>query len=160
MIVEIGDFIMKNKKEIFTADCKTKKKLNSRGFTIIEIMISITVLTIVLLGLISGYMTCLKLNEMSKSTTIATEDARRVLEQMRSDVVSELSDVTSVDWTAWAVANGLDSLESEQIAVGYTDRDGTGDPLDDDPLEVSIIVTWQDGLRVRTLILASLITVR
>lgn len=138
----------------------TKAYLRTKGFTMIEIMISIMFLSIVLLGLISGYINCLRLNEMSKSTTIATEDARMVLEQMRSDAITKLSDITSVDWTVWAAANGLDSLASEQIAVGYTDRDGTGNPLDDDPLEVSIVVTWRDGLRIRNLILASLITVR
>ncbi|MBU1043758.1 MAG: prepilin-type N-terminal cleavage/methylation domain-containing protein [Candidatus Omnitrophica bacterium] len=139
---------------------KKKINLDANGFTLIEIMISITLLTVVLLGLISGYMNCLRLNEMSKSTTVATEDARRVLEQMRSDAITTLSDITSVDWTAWAGANGLNSLGSEQIAVGYIDRDGTGDALDDDPLEVAIVVSWQDGERLRNLILSSLITVR
>ncbi len=139
---------------------KLKKNSRVKGFTMIEIMISIAFLSIVLLGLISGYMNCLRLNEMSKSTTIATEDARRVLEQMRSDAITTLADITSVDWTAWAVANGLDSLGSEQIAVGYVDRDGNGDALDDDPLEVAIFVTWHDGQRLRSLNLASLITVR
>ena len=149
---------------------KLKVNLRDNGFTMIEIMISITFLSIVLLGIISGYMNCLRLNEMSKSTTIATEDARRVLEQMRSEAVTSLSDITSVDWTAWAAANGLNSLESEQIAVGYVDRDSTvdkdanGNALDDalieDPLEAAIFVTWQDGQRQRSLNLASLITVR
>jgi prepilin-type N-terminal cleavage/methylation domain-containing protein len=138
----------------------SKACLRTKGFTMIEIMVSIMFLSIVLLGLISGYINCLRLNEMSKSTTIATEDARMVLEQMRSDAMTKLADITAVDWTAWSAANGLDSLDSEQIAVGYTDRDGTGNALDDDPLEVSIVVTWRDGLRIRNLILASLITVR
>ena len=139
---------------------KLKTNSQANGFTMIEIMISITFLSIVLLGLISGYMNCLRLNEMSKSTTIATEDARRVLEQMRSDAITTLADITSVDWTAWAAANGLDSLASEQIAVGYVDRDGSGNALDDDPLEVVIFVTWQDGQRPRSLNLSTLITVR
>jgi len=139
-----------------------KLKINSRakGFTMIEIIISITFLSIVLLGLISGYMNCLRLNEMSKSTTIATEDARQVLEQMRSGAITTLADITAVNWTAWAAANGLDSLASEQIAVGYVDRDGNGNALDDDPLEVAIFVTWQDSQRLRSLNLSSLITVR
>ncbi|MFH1063279.1 MAG: hypothetical protein V1747_10420 [Candidatus Omnitrophota bacterium] len=139
---------------------RIKTSFSTEGFTMIEIMISVMFLSIVLLGLISGYMNCLRINEMSKSTTIATEDARRILEQMRSDAITNLADITTADWTVWAAANGLNSLTSEQIAVGYTDRDGTGNPLDDDPLEVSIVVTWQDGLRLRSLILASLITVR
>jgi prepilin-type N-terminal cleavage/methylation domain-containing protein len=137
-----------------------KNKYHKKGFTLIEIMLSIMVATIVLLGLISGYISCLQINEMSKSTTIATEHARRVIEQMRSDSVGELTDITSVDWTAWAAANGLDTLAAEQVTVGYIDRDGTGDALDDDPLEVLITVTWTDGPRARSIILSSLITVR
>jgi type II secretory pathway pseudopilin PulG len=141
-------------------DKKITASLSSKAFTMIEIMISIMFLSIVLLGIISGYMNCLRLNELSRSTTIATEDARRVIEQMRSDAMTTLSDITTVDWTAWAAANGLNSLTAEQIAVGYVDRDGTGNALDDDPLEVSIVVSWKDGQRARSLILASLITAR
>ncbi|MCP4650549.1 MAG: prepilin-type N-terminal cleavage/methylation domain-containing protein [PVC group bacterium] len=133
---------------------------NKKAFSLIEILISVTVLTVVLLGIISGYIGCLKINEMSKSTTIATEDARRIIEQMNSYAVTSINDILNENWTTWAANNGLNTLDSEVITVTYIDKDGTGDPLDDDPLEIQITVSWIDGQRARSLIVGTLITVR
>ncbi len=132
----------------------------NKAFTLLEIMVSVSVLVVVLLGLLSGYINCLNINEMSRSTTIAQEDARRIVEAMRALAVSSLTDITGTDWTAWAQNNGLNSLSSEQVAATYTDLDGTGDALDDDPLCVTVIVSWLDKVRPRSLIFGTLITVR
>ncbi|MBI4846075.1 MAG: type II secretion system protein [Candidatus Omnitrophica bacterium] len=138
-----------------------KEKLkNKAGFTFIELLIGITVLGVAILGIIIGYVSCFNINEISRNMTIATEDARQVIEQMRSLAVGPLTDIVIEDWTAWAQNNGLDSLDNEQISVVFIDRDASGDALDDDPLEVSVTVTWQDKLRARSVTLASLITVR
>ncbi|MFH2137560.1 MAG: prepilin-type N-terminal cleavage/methylation domain-containing protein [Candidatus Omnitrophota bacterium] len=131
-----------------------------KGFTLIELLISLTVMSIVLLGIISGYIGCISINEMSKSTTIATEDARKVIEQMRSYAVSSLTNITNENWTTWAAANGLNALDSEQITVTYFDNDGNGNALDDDPLEVRVSVSWQDRQRARSLNMGTLLTVR
>jgi len=132
----------------------------ARAFTLIEIMISIMVVTIVLLGILSGYIGCLQINEISRSTTLAMEDARCVIEKMRSLSVSALTDITGQNWTDWAAGNGLSGLQNEQIVVAYTDRDASGSALDDDPLEVTVTVNWMDKTRARSLRLASLITTR
>ncbi|MBU2063175.1 MAG: type II secretion system GspH family protein [Candidatus Omnitrophica bacterium] len=131
-----------------------------KAFTMIELLISIAGLSIVLLGLISGYLGCLRINEMSKNTMIATEDARRVIEQMRKLAVDDLASITSENWTTWAASNGCTALDAEQISVAYTDRDASGNALDDDPLEITVTVTWQDGGRSRVLNAGILITVR
>jgi prepilin-type N-terminal cleavage/methylation domain-containing protein len=131
------------------------------AFTLIELLMSTAILTVVFLALLSGYMGCLRINEMSRNTTIALEDARTVVEQMRSFSVSSLDDILSVDWTAWAVANGLNALDSEQVVVTYTDGPDTGaDPTDDDPLDITVTVNWQDNGRPRSTRLGTLITVR
>ncbi|MFH1460018.1 MAG: type II secretion system protein [Candidatus Omnitrophota bacterium] len=132
----------------------------NKAFTLIELFISITILTVVLLALISGYIGCLRINEMSENTTVAITDARQVIEQMRSLSVSDLTSIISENWTTWALNNGLNSLDSEQIIVVYTDRDASGSATDDDPLEVTVNVNWQDGTRPRSISLATLITVR
>ncbi|MCM8813359.1 MAG: type II secretion system GspH family protein [Candidatus Omnitrophica bacterium] len=131
-----------------------------QGFTLIELMISIGIFGIVFLALLSGYMSCLKINESSRGMMIATEDARRVIEQMRSLAVASLVSITAVNWTSWASANGLTALPAEQIVVTYTDGDGTGNPLDDDPLQVTVRVNWNEAGRARALNLATRITVR
>ncbi len=135
-------------------------KQTEKAFTFIELMISLTILAIVILGILSGYVGCLKINEMSKSTTIATLDARRIISQMRSLAVDSLADVTAEDWTTWGANNGCANLDSEQVVVTYIDRDGSGDALDDDPLEVTVTINWVDNQRARSLILGTLITVR
>lgn len=135
-------------------------KQTEKAFTFIELMISLTILAIVILGILSGYVGCLTINEMSKSTTIATQDARRVISQMRSLAVDSLTDITAEDWTTWGANNGCDSLDSEQVVVTYTDRDASGSGLDDDPLEVTVTINWVDNRRARSLILGTLITVR
>ena len=136
----------------------------NNAFTLLEVLISGTVLAVVLLGVLSGYVSCLNINDISRSTTIASEDARQVIEQMRSFAVTSLTTITSQDWTAWAAANGLNTLDSEQITVTYVEndpaKDADADPLNEDPLEVTVTVTWQDKSRARSLSLSSLVTIR
>ena len=85
------------------------------------------------------------LNAATRDRVIATADCRLVVEQIRSvsKTVSAVSDITSVDWTNWAANNGVNNLPAEAVAVTYTDLDASGDPLDDDPLAITVTVTWQ-----------------
>ncbi|MCG2711177.1 MAG: prepilin-type N-terminal cleavage/methylation domain-containing protein [Candidatus Omnitrophica bacterium] len=147
----MGRYIKYNKRRL--------RRVNS-GVTLIEILISIAILVIVLLGLLSGYMGCMQLNERLRNTSIATEDARRVIEQMRSFSRISLSLITGTDWKIWGENNGCTMLPFEQVVVTYNDGDDLGiDPLDDDPLDVTVDITWQEKTRLRRVRIGSLITV-
>ncbi|MFH1061785.1 MAG: type II secretion system protein [Candidatus Omnitrophota bacterium] len=132
----------------------------NKAFTLIELMISSVILVVCLFSLITSFIMCYGLSETARNTTIATEDGRRVIEEMRSTSAESLVLVVNEDWSAWAAAHGCVNLEQEQILVTYTDRNGTGDPLDDDPLEVSVNVTWQERGRWRILNFNVLLTPR
>lgn len=142
------------------AHMKLKNILSLTGFTFVELMICIAIVSTALLSLLVGYTACLTLNEISRNMMVATEEARRVVEEMRSLSVSALSDITSRDWTTWAAANGFNNLPSETVAVAYTDRDATGTGTDDDPLDVTVTINWQEKGRARSFSLVALVTVR
>lgn len=131
------------------------------GFSIIEVMITIMVFVLILPGLSLAFMNYYSLNEITGDIVVATEDARRVIEQMRNDAVTSLTPVTNADWTAWCINNGCNSLSGEQVVVTYADRDNSGTGADDDPLEVTVTVNWQQmGGRPKSLGLSTLITSR
>lgn len=118
----------------------------SKAFTLIEIMIAIGILVVLLPALLKSIVSYSMLNAVTRDRIIAIAECRLVIEQMRgiSKTASSLSEITDVDWTSWAVSNGVNSLLSEVVSVVYTDLDSSGDdPLEDDPLAITVTITWQ-----------------
>ena len=116
-----------------------------KAFTLMEVMIVMGILVVLLPALLKSIVGYSMLNSATKDRVIAIADCRLVIEQMRgiSKTALSLSEITNVDWTAWAANNGVDNLPSESVSVVYTDLDNSGDPLDDDPLAITVTVTWQ-----------------
>ena len=116
-----------------------------KAFTLIEVLIVTGILVVLLPALLQSIVGYSMLNAATRDRVIATADCRLVVEQIRSvsKTVSAVSDITSVDWTNWAANNGVNNLPAEAVAVTYTDLDASGDPLDDDPLAITVTVTWQ-----------------
>ena len=131
-----------------------------KAFTLVKLIIAVAIFTTALVSLLAGYVLNFNLAEMAKNIIIATEDARRIIEQMRAQAVVSFSTITTVDWTSWAAGNGCNTLPQEQVFVLFADRDGYGDPFDDDPLDASVNVTWQEKGRFRNLSFSVLITTR
>jgi prepilin-type N-terminal cleavage/methylation domain-containing protein len=77
---------------------------NNKAFTLIELMISSIILVICVSSLLTSFITCYGLSEETKNTTIATQDARRVIEQMHSISATSLTLVLNQNWTAWGTA--------------------------------------------------------
>ncbi len=116
-----------------------------KAFTLIEVMIVTGILVVLLPALLQSIVGYSMLNAATRDRVIATADCRLIVEQIRSvsKTASALSDITSADWTNWAANNGVNNLPAEAVAVTYTDLDGSGDPFDDDPLAITVTVTWQ-----------------
>ncbi len=116
-----------------------------KAFTLIEVMIVTGILVVLLPALLKSIVGYSMLNAATRDRVVALTDCRFVVEQIRgiSKTASALSDITSVDWANWAANNGVNNLPSEAVAVAYTDLDSSGDPLDDDPLAITVTVTWQ-----------------
>jgi len=101
-----------------------------KGFTLLEVAIASGILTVAILGLLTGLQTPFILNDSAKETTIALKDAARVLEEIR---ITNFSDITTTNWTSWAQSNGLTHLTNEVVTVTTT---GT------DPLSITVEVQW------------------
>ncbi|MFH1777912.1 MAG: prepilin-type N-terminal cleavage/methylation domain-containing protein [Candidatus Omnitrophota bacterium] len=112
-------------------------KITNNAFTLIELMIACTIMIITIVGIFGVYQNCGVLNESARNLTVAINDARIVLERMKTLVESSLSNVTGQDWTVWAASNGCNTLNSEQINVSYNS-------ITSDPIQVTLTVTWQE----------------
>ena len=128
---------------------------HSKGFTLLELMIAMFVLTVGLLGILLS-------NTASKNTSIrmnerilALQDAHRVIELMRStsSVGNFPGNVTNA-YPNGAPVLGFNTLTDEAITVDYTD-------IEEDPLDVTVNVTWSElGARDAATQLRTLITQR
>lgn len=116
-----------------------------KTFTLIEVLIVAGILVVLLPSLLKSIVGYSMLNAATRDRVIAIADCRLVIEQMRSisKTALKLSEITAVDWVSWAANNGVDNLPSETVSVVYTDLDGNGDSLDDDPLAITVTITWQ-----------------
>jgi len=117
----------------------------SKAFTLIEVMIVMGILVVLLPALLKSIVGYSVLNAATRDRIVAIADCRLVIEQMRgiSKSASSLSEITDVDWADWAANNGVDNLSSEAVSVAYTDLNNNGDPLDDNPLAITVTITWQ-----------------
>ena len=86
----------------------------------IELMIASAVLLVAITGLLGFYRSPLILNDVSRETVIATQDASQVIEQIR---VTPFTNIKSTNWDTWATNNGAKGLASETITVTYSGID-------------------------------------
>jgi type II secretory pathway pseudopilin PulG len=130
-------------------------KKNTTGFTLLELMFAAAILAatvIIILGIFFG---CSHLNEDFRYFVIAANDARFIMEEIKSASLTSLSDATNAPggfstWGNWAVAllanggGGLNTtdrpdhgLEGQTVTVSFPR--GTAA----DPLEVEVRVNFQ-----------------
>lgn len=125
-----------------------EKPLDDRtGFTLVELMIALVVITLVIGGYIGANIMAQRNAEEMHERTIALQDANRAIEQMRdaSRVDPYLDNVTATfpdGGTLPKVASGsltdgevFNSLPDEEVTVSYAST--TANPLD-----ATVTVTW------------------
>ena len=134
-------------------------KNRKRGFTLLELLIAAVILFVALGLAIGASSNLFQSNELSYQVVIATEDAHRVLEQMRKEAAngSFPSNVVTKFPQNQAVA-GFTSLNGEQVTVAYVSTTSN-------PLNVTVTVTWNavtktTGTRVVSRQLNTLMTKR
>ncbi len=120
---------------------------NKRGFTLIELVIGMGILAFALCGIVSGLVTFMSLAEMARDKTVAVNDAQQLMEQIQD---TSFSSVASVAWTSWAVNNGCNTLNNEQVNVAFA-YPGV------DLLQIRVTVTWQTRNRPMSV---SMVTLR
>ena len=101
-------------------------KINPRtqtGFTILEVLIAMIILSISLLLLLNMAMVALDGNDWSNKTTVATQLLQQKLEQLRTNV---------------------NSLASGQDTVGGVQRIWTVTKIDHNLRKVDVSISWED----------------
>lgn len=133
-----------------------------RGFTLIEVMITVGVVVLAIVGVISTNIMIRQSVESAHERTLAFQDASRVIERMRDAANSGGSDfqaaVTGEASSAITSEASLPAANDQEISVSYVDENAN-------PLDVTVTVTWNDrGLSgddaVKTISIRSLITRR
>ena len=146
---------------------KQKVKWSNDGFSLVEVMVGVGLFAIALFGILSLLNFALAMNSFSENRTIAMNDTRRVLEEIRRVANADgLTTVTTTNWSTWATTNLADpagsgnlSLDSEAVTV--TDLQGislVGNAAD--PLPVRVTMTWNEKQRPATYVVDTLITSR
>jgi len=129
------------------------RRMEPRGLTLMEVLITLTVFVTAILGLLAVYGNLAVMRETGRNLNQAMSDARTVLEGMRQSSGSGLSSVTGTDWGTWAQQKNLTSLSAEAVTVSYGN-------VNADPLNVTVSVAWTERGRARSATLQSFITQR
>lgn len=124
-----------------------------RGFTLVEVLVAVTIVAIGIVGLVSGFLSGLLLVESSRNMATAGADARAVLEEMRRLSGTGLGAVTAQNWATWSRNAGLASLQNQSVSVAYRNPNA-------DPLEATVTVRWTEGTRNRSASFTGLVTKR
>ena len=135
---------------------------SQKGFSLIEVLFASAVILLLVVGFLGSSTALQFANQAAYERSIALQDANQVIERMRNTAVSGTfpGNVTAVYPNNGAVS-GFTSLTSEAVSVTYTDRNGDGNALTDNPLDVTVTVTYlENGRRNTSMSLRSLITQR
>jgi len=131
-------------------------KKSRRGFTLVELLLSVMVLTVTLTGALLLFINCIILNETSRNLTIATNHIQFVLEDIKdTNFINIAPGINNGNWdwdSAEIALNGLIPLNSEAVT---TTLGGAGSS---DLLEIIVSIAWVErGTRNRNLSYRTLI---
>ena len=134
-------------------------RIKTGGFTLVELIIAMPILTVGLLGLLAAYISSLQMIRDSEITVHAMADAQTVLEQIRSEAVdqagfNQVRARTIAQWTNWMAGQNLANPDIDQAVVlpGVAGRD---------PWPVVVQVQWRaTGNRARQATVSTLVTYR
>lgn len=107
-----------------------------KGFTIIEIMLSVVVLVSLLVGLMGIYIYCFELQETANNTTIALNQARAKLEEIRNSGFDSI--ITNYNNKTWPLSalDGRMRTEATSVVTGSL-------------IDIRVVVCWrQKGGRI------------
>ncbi|MDB4538663.1 type II secretion system GspH family protein [bacterium] len=111
------------------------------GFTMIELLVAITVLLISLAAAFGSQVVSFGLIDSSRDSTLAMTELERCMEE----VLTKSSDNIPVDYPAGEPIPGYDDvrLRQQSIVPSFSGYSGSG--AIPDPLEVALEATWLDS---------------
>ena len=129
----------------------------NKGFTLMELMIGVGLFAIVLFGIMLLIGESLALGKFSNHRTVAMNEARRVIEEIRQVAdQNDLATVVSTNWATWA--DTVNALPSETTTV----TDLQGNPLQNnvDPLQIRVTVSWTEKGKISAYAVDTMVTKR
>ena len=126
-----------------------------KGFTLVELMVSLGVLVVGLLGILLANTYTEKASQGAYERMVTLQDAHRAIELMRS--ASATGDFPTNVTSAFpneARVTGFNNLSGEQVIVTYPDSKA-------DPLDLTVTTSWKErGVRNFSIRLRTLMTKR
>ncbi|HOE23134.1 MAG TPA: prepilin-type N-terminal cleavage/methylation domain-containing protein [Smithellaceae bacterium] len=96
------------------------KKRDRQGFTLLEVLIAMFILTVAILALVSVTVTVIKGNASNKMVTTATTLAKDQLETLKNDSLRDDAGFNSIATTNWAVVSGFPQYERRWTVTTIT----------------------------------------
>lgn len=108
----------------------------SRGFTLIEVLVAMSIFSVAVLGLAIGAASVMRANQTSYFTTIATNLAQDKLEELKAMPAANITACSSNcdspakkfnnvtftrTWTVTTACNGVTSLSCITVTIQWTD---------------------------------------
>ena len=116
------------------------KKLNKKGMTLIEVLMSVAILTIVFAVILLSNMFCLNLNATTRNYSLAIDEAKNVMEQIRAhqDYNDMIPTYHNIDW----LLPGSPNILGHSYVEFNKDFIQAGDPKE---LKVTVSVCWKEN---------------
>lgn len=115
-------------------------KSHSKGFSLIELVVSIAILLIAISGLLVTFISCILMNESNSNLVTAVNDAQYVLEQIKGLAYDDIDAYTPPTFT---------NLYNETIPQPTTVEIASGIK------EVTVSVNWTERQRNRAFVLST-----
>lgn len=98
-----------------------KRQLNNDGFSLIELLIAIVILSIIVVPLLHSFVTSARTNAKSRNTMHATAIAEDVMEQFEAHTLAEMADIYTADHPTGFTNTVLQDAELDVDGDGSTE---------------------------------------
>lgn len=122
---------------------------NKKGLSLVEVLFSVLFISTAVASSLLYFSSAQAATALAKDTTIATNHATYILEEMR--MLDDLATVTDTNWDDFVSINNLNDLMNEDIEISFVDTSA-------DPLNVTITVNWTTHTRQHNLSMETEIT--
>jgi len=115
-----------------------------KGFTFVELLIAVLILSIAIGGVLLLYVTSMMSSQLAWDTTVATSHAESILEEAQT--LESIDKIKNFNWKGWAEVQGLNTLPGENIDVAFS---SPGNNL----LGIQVTVNWATKARRQEVVL-------